>query len=44
MSRPWRFNDLQSGSVVITGNIPNGHVTLVTRVTGRVMLVICVNY
>ena len=39
MSRPWRFHERQSGSVVLTGNIPNGRVTLVTHVNGRVTLV-----
>ena len=39
MSRLWRFHERKSGSVVLTGNIPNGRVTLVTRVNGRVTLV-----
>ena len=41
MSRPWRFYKRQSGLVVITGNIPNGRVTLVACVNGRVTLVTC---
>ena len=44
MSRPWRFHKIQAGLVVITGNMPNGHVTLVNRVTGRVTLVARVNH
>ena len=39
MPRPWRFHERQSGSVMLTGNIPNGRVTPVTRVNGRVTLV-----
>ena len=34
MPRPWRFHERQSGLVVLTGNMPNGRVTLVTRVNG----------
>ena len=30
MTRPWRFNERQSGSAMLTGNVPNGSVTLVT--------------
>ena len=30
--------------VVLTGNMPNGHVALVTCVTGRVTLVTCATY
>ena len=44
MPRPWRFLKRQSGSVMLTGNMPNGHVTLVNRVTGRVTLVARVNH
>ena len=44
MIRPWHFHKRQDGLVVLTGNRPNGRVTLVTRVTGRVTLVTCVNY
>ena len=36
MPRPWRFHERQYGSVMLTVNIPNGRVTLVTRVNGRV--------
>ena len=38
MPRTWRFHKRQSGSVMLTDNIPNGHVTLVTQVNGRVTL------
>ena len=41
MRRTWRFHERQSGSVVLTGNIPNGRVMLVTRVNGHVTLVTC---
>ena len=44
MSKPWRFHWRQAGPVVLTGNIPNRRVTLLTRVTGRVTLVTRVNY
>ena len=44
MSKPWRFHKCNSGSVVLTSNMPNGNVTLVTCVTGRVILVTRVNY
>ena len=39
MPRPLRFHERQSGSVVLTGNMPYGSVTLVTRVDGCVTLV-----
>ena len=39
MSRSCRFHGRQSGSVVLTGNMPNGRVTIVTRFNGRVTLV-----
>ena len=38
MARPWSFHERQSASVMLTGNIPNGSVTLVTRVNGHVTL------
>ena len=34
MPRPWRFHEHHSGSVMLSGNLPNGRVTLVTRVNG----------
>ena len=42
MPRPWRFHERQSGLVMLTGNMPNWHVTLVTCVNGCVTLVTCV--
>ena len=39
MPRPWRFHGHQSGSVMLTGTIPNMRVTLVTHFNGRVTLV-----
>ena len=39
MPRPWRFNERQSGSVMLTDNIPNGRVTQVPFVNGHVTLV-----
>ena len=39
MPRPWRFHKRQSSLVMLTDNVPNGRVTLVTRVNGRVTLV-----
>ena len=39
MPRPWRFHNRQYGSVMLTGNIPNGRVTLITCVNGSGTLV-----
>ena len=48
MSRARHFHYRQAGlveqMVMLAGNIPNGHVTLVTRVTSRVTLVTRANY
>ena len=42
MPRPWRFHECQSGLVILTSNMPNGRVTLVTCVNERGSLVTCV--
>ena len=39
MPRLWRFHERQSGLVMLTGNMPNGRVMLLTRVNGSVTLV-----
>ena len=39
MPRPWRSHERQSGSVMLTGNMPKVRITLLNRVNGRVTLV-----
>ena len=33
MPRPWRSHERQSGWAMLTGNVPNGHGTLMTHGT-----------
>ena len=39
MPIPWPLQKCKYGLVMLTGNMPNGRVTLVTRVNERVMIV-----